>query len=1428
MMTMKALLNHLNRGLRSPVGLGMAGIASMVTVVGVVVGASSPPAIPEVQLSSEPLYARGYRAKPALTLALSVEYPTVGAAYVKGGSPGIDDTYDPAIEYVGYFDPNGCYHYDEARRYFVRAGAAAARGCSADDTWFSGNFMNWAATSAIDILRYSLTGGDRFVDTQTQTVLQRAVLRKDFFNSTNFPAKLLKKARANGAIPKTLRASSDTYVANCLNRIYFGIAQAGDCDNPGDNGKLSQEFLLLPGTSETVEGDLPGDFETTSCAAEWESCTLKETRYVAYGAKGKYVVKSFPAGKVSCTNTTFGDPIQGTLKACYLSKTPPDSFFYSRVQVCDAADAASRPALCTLQPSNSYKPTGNLQRYSDQMRVAVFGYINDDSLDRYGGVLRAPMKYLGPKHFNESFTLISTTNPKREWDENTGVFFVNPEDASEGNSGAINYLNKFGRTGTVLGDYKVHDPVAELYYEALRYLQGLPPTPAATTGLTARQKDGFPVYTDWADPHPAVADLPTDGTDTYSCVKNSILTIGDVNTHADKTLPGNPTATSGDTVWRANPAANEPDFHAWTKVVGAFEDPREPQSYVDGKGVTRVTTNPSTVNRDNYALETQMANKNRANGACCNDNRYYMVGAAYWANTHDIRAKGLAGYPAAKARPGMRATTYAIDVNEYGEQSLEKLFKQNQFYLAAKYGGFTDRSQTGNPFLDKDGRTLNDSNWARPVPKTAEAANGGMFAADGLVAKNYFQGRNAKDLLAALDEVFATAARAAGSIAGAALSSARLTTDAAVYQGSFDPQDWSGDLMRLRVTTDSAGKVDISTADDVTVTRFASKELNKLSNAEMANRKIFVGRTVPDATGTATEFTWDQLDADHKTALKTPRTLTPVDSDDTGRLRLNYLRGDRSQEEGGKLRRRGSRLGDIINSGAVYSGAPAGLLAGSAYDEFYNTYKDRTHAVYVGANDGMLHAFNANTMAELFAYIPSFVVKNLRDFTLPTYGHRSFVDATPAVAEAKVGDAWKTVLVSGAGAGGQGVFALDVSSPTAFTARNVLWEFTDRDDPSIGNVVGRPQILRLRTTATSGAGAKYKYFAVVAGGVNNYSNDGRFSATGKPAIFILDLAKQSNATWSLGVNYFKIELPEGNTSKANGVVGFAAVPGSVGELDLLYAGDLQGNLWKFRFSEVGSAHWTAEGLSAFKSGTTPTPLFVASDADGVRQPITAPPVVAYGPGRGYIVAFGTGKLLETDDLAAPYKTQSYYAVYDNRRDAVPNRRYLATVRAAGNVLTGTPFTWGVPANESAMGVRAGWFFDFPGTAGGERQISGIEMIGSHLVFGSVEPAANGCGDGGGRIYFADLGSGAGTFTTSTVGIQGAPLVLKMGTDTVTDSSSDGRATRTVRYQIIYQGSGGMQVATTADGGQLRMNDATPVQQRSWRQIFNYDEIKNKP
>lgn len=171
----------------------------------VAIGSGTPPSIPAVALATEPLYAAVVVDKPALALALSVEFPTVGAQYTPGGSS--DSTYDSAKEYLGYYDAESCYSYNDAPsetptgtqttadyKRFDRVGTATSRKCS---NAFSGNFLNWASSSAIDMLRLALSGGDRYIDTASLTILQRAVIPNGdptcMWNSTNFPAKRLLK-----------------------------------------------------------------------------------------------------------------------------------------------------------------------------------------------------------------------------------------------------------------------------------------------------------------------------------------------------------------------------------------------------------------------------------------------------------------------------------------------------------------------------------------------------------------------------------------------------------------------------------------------------------------------------------------------------------------------------------------------------------------------------------------------------------------------------------------------------------------------------------------------------------------------------------------------------------------------------------------------------------------------------------------------------------------------------------------------------------------------------------------------------------------------------------------------------------------------------------------------------------------------------------
>lgn len=1440
---------------------------------------------PTVALAAEPLYARGARAKPTLTLALSVEFPTVGAQYVASPAATSDNTYAPTNKYIGYFDTESCYTYvndsSASLRRFDRTGPATNRTCGGNG--FSGNFMNWATSSAIDVLRLGLTGGDRVVDTATMTVLQRAVLPNtsvsgNFWNASNFPSKVLTAANAGGAVPNTLRGAytGDIYVANCLNRVHFGTQATGSCAAPGNNSNLGTGAATGPTLNVVTSytGTLPADF-SGPCAAENGSCSIGGTKEIAYGAGTAWKFMTVQDTTVGCNNATFGDPIVGTVKACYTRSVSggsggltSDNFFYTRVKVCESSGGVlsdPRIDLCQRYPSGNYKPVGNLQKYSDRVRVAAFGYLNDSPSNpqRHGGVLRAPMKYVGDKSFDSNFNLVSGANPVREWDDVSGVFLRDPDTGGGPNSGSdsnwpgqpmsgvINYLNQFGRTGT-FGQYKTYDPVGELYYESLRYIQGLQPTNIDTTvghssitGITDTMRDGFPVYTSYTDPHPAVS-----GMTDYSCVRNNIVGIGDVNTHNDRYVPGNPSTRvgKGDAARSASDAANEPDFYFWTKVVGGFES-NNAVTYLDGKGVSRTTSNPNTPVTARWGMENQNIGADSA--------AYYMAGMAYWANTHDIR--GTQWSDTAKRRPGMRVTTYWLDVNEYAQQTSPTVHRvSNQFYFTAKYGGFKDVTESGNPFKKlapgtrpSDNNFVNDPdnlNWQRTStdPNLVEA-------------KNYFLSSSAQAVLDALDQIFANIASDAASIAGGAISTQRLTsTGGLVYQAQFDPADWSGDLVAYPVALNASGTgVTISQLQNSPWRNAAGDAVGasgKLDDRSVASRNIYVGYYTGSGSPlfNTAEFTWSSgMPTQIKDAMKLPPGGSTPDSDVIGEARLNYLRGERASEAGTGVvfRRRSGRMGDVVNSGVAFSGAPSKNIADSSYASFEATYRNRTKALFVGANDGMLHAFNADTGDELFAYIPSWVVPRLTALTSPSYAHQSYVDATPVVAEANTGTSaspdWKTVLVSGTGAGGQGVFAIDVSDPTSFGSgagnSKILWEFTDRDDVDLGNVVGKPQILKVNVAAGS-ASPSYKYFAVVASGVNNYAVDGRNSLTAEPALFFLDLGKPKSDSWSLNGNYYKVKFPVRTNAIASGLIGFSARAGNSGELSTLYAGDLQGNLWKLDFTKTPASSWSLDTLTAFKKSGVALPMYVARDGSGSTnlQPISMEPALVFGPNRSLVVAFGTGKFLEVGDIAAPYNAQSVYAVLDNGSNTVDS---VGTTEAAiagrprlmGGTMTGTTvdipaFNWGRPSTDNSSTSRAGWYFDFPLSATtatpvvagtGERQISNFAVLAGKLVFGSVIPAQNSCDNGSGNLYILDFLTGDGTGTISSVGILGEPFVMQLGSSSKDSTDSTRMRRQSSRWQIILQGSAGVaappSVTTNSVSGRL-----------GWREISNYQELKNAP
>ncbi|MFI5446651.1 pilus assembly protein [Polaromonas sp. UC242_47] len=1511
----------------------LAAPAMVVAVPFLVFGTVTPPNIPAINLSADPLYTPTAADKPALALALSVEFPTVGAQYVdpdnNNSSTTEDPTYSPSIEYLGYYDAESCYTYDKVGtgapsgqesnyKRFVRRGPAIPLGTpnTANPTWttrlcwdgtksyskddgtsptsstttndaFSGNFLNWASSSAIDMLRLALTGGDRVVDTATLSVLQRAMLPDgdpiSMGNSSNFPAKRLYKSGTSraitatgyasasytsgvpyfGAVPSamaTAAGTNDIWVANTLNRIYFGTSKSGN-----NSGGFGSYTLGIPtswiGTI-TSYGSQPSGWPASPVYSRGSTITLTGVQEVLYGRGSNW--KSAPAsGVITCNETTFTGGNTSGSSNCYVrtdttGQTPPastalasDPFFYARVQVCDrdtttyALKDKRYWNLCSkysdnnaTSPQANYKPTGVVQKYSDQLRLSAFGYLMDqtasyDTGGRYGGVLRAPIKYVGAKTFdiNGVDNTPSGGNPNQEWNPVTGVFNANPDSNStvqtaDGRgaylSGVVTYLNQFGRTGSVAGRYKKYDPIGELHYEALRYFQGLQPSAASISSITTDMYDGFPVFTTWTDPYGGGRSNSGD----YSCLKSNIVVIGDKNTHDGNRLP---TVLTGQTKGWADASNNLPDISYWRGIVQNFEK-NVASNYLDGQGVSRTTGNP-----------------NGANSAVPTDTKTSQImGSATWARTHDIRgtawtkatSAGTAG--TALQRPGLRVKTFTFDVNEYGGSNDSTTRRSsNQLFMAAKYGGFeSDPSNTaknpyntwGNPFKQDDG-TVNKYVWEDTDTRASRQGE----------ANTYFLQSDARGVLSAFDDIFARASTAARSIAGGAIQSKNLTqVGDTIYQGTFDTADWSGDLLAIPVSVSASNVVSIGNTYNWT----AATRLAALS-APATSRNIVVGNSGATANPVAADFTWSTIEAGLKTSLN---KLNPTaTADGLGQDRLNYLRGDKSKE-GSAFRSRSKLMGDVINSGVIYSGPPTTSIGDTGYATFYNTNKNRTPAVFVGANDGMLHAFNGNTGDELFAYIPSWLGSKLSALTATTYAnsHQSYMDGTPAVAEAQVGSDWKTVLVSGTGGGGRGIFALDVTTPASFTKANVMWEFTNADDADLGFVTGRPQILKLRTSAPNATSATYKWFAVFGSGVNNYVSDsaGVFSSTGSPALFLLDLSKPAGTAWALGSNYYKISLPTNSTLSANnatGLINFRAALGISREVTQIFMGDLHGNLWKLDFSLRGITDWNIDKLSYFLQGTSnnPIPMFIAKDSAGNVQPITVAPSIVYGPiANSSLILFGTGKYLETSDKSTT-GAQSVYMVYDNASSSLDSTASTATSAISGRsrlkagtavassgVVTVPAFTVGrATTNTDAETLRSGWYFDYPNAR--ERQISNATVFGDKLIFGSLIPgitATNACAasGGGGNQYTIDILGGSGNSVGSSVGILGEPLVAEISSATlVTASDSTGRRIKTITSQVFQQGSDGVAASST--------KTRTVITGRlTWRQINNYQDLKNAP
>jgi type IV pilus assembly protein PilY1 len=610
-----------------------------------------------------------------------------------------------------------------------------------------------------------------------------------------------------------------------------------------------------------------------------------------------------------------------------------------------------------------------------------------------------------------------------------------------------------------------------------------------------------------------------------------------------------------------------------------------------------------------------------------------------------------------------------------------------------------------------------------------------------------------------------------GSAASVSLNSGTLQTGSRVYQARFNTLDWSGQLLASNINADG-------TVGDVVWDA-------GLTIPAWDDRLI---ATFDGTTGVP--FEWTSLTAGQKAALD---SVTALNATATSSPVLSYLRGDPSREErnlGTYRNRASSVLGDIVNSAPLYVGAPPEEYLFDDYAAFKAANAGRDPAIYVGANDGMLHAFDASSGIELWAFVPASVIGRLAELTSPNYSHRYYVDGGPGVADAFIGGQWRTVLVGGLNAGGQGIYALDVTSPAAGddddVAANVLWEFTDQNpgcgvtagrkaDCDLGYTFSQPVIVRVRDGTAS------RWVAVFGNGYNStFDNDGDGSTAdegdGKAALFLVDLAS-GELVKKIGIPVTAAPDPLGQ-SRPNGLGTVAAVDRDGDHyVDRVYAGDLFGNLWSFDLSSASVADWRI----AYGTAAAPIPLFQAraGATAATAQPITTRPEVSRPPsgGDGLFVLFGTGKYIEVSDrYSTGQTTQSFYAIWDragtaNAPTTTTNRigrthllrqSILAeqcVVAGANAACTDTDaikyritsdhgIRWyggtGLPADPDGTGTPAvttddgylGWYIDLYNTQAGntnnygERQVTNSVLRDQRVIFTTAIPDDDPCRYGG--------------------------------------------------------------------------------------------------
>ncbi|MFZ2854262.1 MAG: PilC/PilY family type IV pilus protein [Rhodocyclaceae bacterium] len=597
--------------------------------------------------------------------------------------------------------------------------------------------------------------------------------------------------------------------------------------------------------------------------------------------------------------------------------------------------------------------------------------------------------------------------------------------------------------------------------------------------------------------------------------------------------------------------------------------------------------------------------------------------------------------------------------------------------------------------------------WGDPIANSTDARIDDLWHAAVNGRGKYFSAADPVQVVSSLEESLLGMTAMTGSSAAAATSNLEpVAGDNYAYVASYVTQTWEGNI--------EARVIDLATGELGTTAVWSAQALLDAKAA----RTLYGFDSAIAGTDKKFSLTWANAQAkgwdgsvsgkDYFNPVQVPQCATISNCPGATKANLfSYLMGGADSTSNGSYRARAHVLGDIVSTQPVYVKKPSFGYTDSGYDTFKTS--TRKAMVYVGANDGFLHAFDANSGEEDWAFMPSAVLPNLHDLASTSYAHRYLVDGVLTVGDVLVGSTWKTVLVGGLNSGGNAYYALDVTDPTAPIA---LWEFSDG---RMGNSFGNPLITKLPTGATSSSGANIagKWVAIVTSG---YNNGGTAFAdhNGEGIVYVLDAYT--------GVEYFRIytcttqasaATCSGSSASPAGLAkinGWVATPTTDNTTLYVYGGDLDGNLWRFDIA----------GKSAFKVAEVGEPITVKPELASVED--------------NKVVFFGTGLFLQGTDKNDASR-RSVYAIKDDLAAASA----LTSVKTSGALVqqtlslksgSTTQRTVAAPATVD-WAVKSGWFVEL--LEDGERvNIDPKIQLGTLIVASNVPDtgSSNACTSGG--------------------------------------------------------------------------------------------------